>query len=202
MNLLKRGLPVTLALIFGFATLVGLLVLPSLADLLLSWAGFLAAVALVLGVLNLLAIHLRRAVDGNGYSLILVLAMLAVFALAITDALALTENGLNFAFNQIQAPLEAALASLVAFFLLFAGARMLQHRRSVWSILFLFSVIFFLLTQGPLPEALAAILSPIRTLADSVLVTAGMRGILLGVALGIITLSLRLLSGLERPYSS
>lgn len=202
MNLLKRGLPVTLALIFGFATLIGLLVLPPLADLLLSWAGFLAAVALVLGVLNLLTIHLRRAASGNGYSLILVLSMLAVFTLAFTDALLLTENGLSFAFNQIQAPLEAALASLVAFFLLFASARMLQHHRTAWSILFIISAIFFLLTQGPLPESLAAVLSPIRTLADSVLVTAGMRGILLGVALGIITLSLRLLSGLERPYSS
>lgn len=202
MNLLKRGLPVTLALIFGFATLAGLLVLPPLADRLLSWAGFLAAVALVLGVLNLLVIHVRRAASGNGYSLILVLSMLAVFALAITDALLLTEGGLAFTFNEIQAPLEAAVASLVAFFLLFAGARMLQHRRSAWSILFMISAIFFLLTQGPLPEALATILSPIRRVADSVLVTAGMRGILLGVALGIITLSLRLLSGLERPYSS
>lgn len=202
MDSLKRGLPVTVALIFGFATLAGLLVFPPLADLILSWAGFLAAVALVLGVLNLLGIHLRRTLGGNGYSLVLVLSMLAVFAVAITDALALTINGLDFTFNQIQAPLEAALASLVAFFLLFAGARLLQHRRNGWSILFLISVLFFLITQGPLPEAMAAALSPMRALADSVLVTAGMRGILLGVALGVITLSLRLLAGLERPYSS
>jgi hypothetical protein len=32
-------------------------------------------------------------------------------------------------------------------------------------------------------------------------VTAGVRGILLGVALGILLTSIRLLSGVERPYS-
>ena len=201
MTFLKRGLPLTLAILFGLSVLVGILALPALAQMLLSWVSFIAAAALILGVLNLLAVHLGRARSGNGYSVLLVLSMLALFALAITDALGFTNNGVEAVFNQLQAPLEAALASMVAFFLLFAGVRLLQ-RRNRWSLLLLLSALFFLITQAPLPAAIGNLLNPIRTIADTVWVTAGVRGLLLGVALGILLLSLRLLSGLERPYSS
>jgi hypothetical protein len=201
MSFFKRGLPLTLAILFGLSVLVGMLALPPLADMLLNWAAFVAAAALILGILNLLAVHLGRARGGNGYSVLLVLSMLAMFTLTITDTMGLTDNSVEAVFNQLQAPLEAALASLVAFFLLFAGVRLLQ-RRNIWSVLLLLSALFFLITQAPLPAAIGDLLSPIRTLADTVLVTAGVRGLLLGVALGILLLSLRLLSGLERPYSS
>ncbi len=202
MNLLKRGLPTTIAIIAGLATLAGLLVFPELGNRLLEWAAFLAAVALVLGILNLFAIHLRRTAAGNLYSLVLVIAMLAVFALAVTDALGITSAGVEQLFMLVQAPLEAALASLLAFFLLFAGIRLWQRQRSGWSVLFLLTVLVLLLIQSPLPAALAALVEPVRTFIYAVVVTAGVRGFLLGVALATIVLSIRLLAGLERPYSS
>ena len=202
MRFVRRGIPTIITIIFGLATLIGLLAVPAVGDLVLGWATFLAAVALVLGILNLLAIHLRRAAGGSGYSLILALSMIAVFALAVTDALGLTENGVSAVFFQVQVPLEAALASLLAFFLLFAGVRLLQRERNLWSALFLLAALFFLVSQSAWPAALTEVLSPVRQIVDVVLVTAGMRGLLLGVALGVITLSVRLLAGLERPYSS
>lgn len=202
MNFLKRGVPLTFAVLFGLATLAGLLVFPPLSDMILSWAAFLAAVALILGLVNLLTVHGKRALDRNPYSAVLVLSIVAVLALAVTDALDITTAGVEMAFNVIQVPLEAALASLLAFFLLFAGVRMLAHRLNWQSGLFVISALFFLVTRGPLPQPVAEAVQPVRAFADSVLVTAGMRGLLLGVALGVITLSLRLLSGLERPYSS
>lgn len=202
MTFLRRGIPTIITILFGLATLIGLLAAPAVGDILLGWATFLAAVALVLGIFNLLTIHLRRAAGGSGYSLILVVSMLAVFALAVTDALGVTENGVSVVFFQVQAPLEAALASLLAFFLLFAGVRLLQQQRNLWSILFLVAALFFLVSQSAWPAALTDVLSPVRRVVDVVLVTAGMRGLLLGVALGAITLSVRLLAGLERPYSS
>lgn len=202
MNFLKRGVPLTFAVLFGLATLAGLLVFPPLSDMILSWAAFLAAVALILGLVNLLTVHGKRALDRNPYSAVLVLSIVAVLALAVTDALDITTAGVEMAFNVIQVPLEAALASLLAFFLLFAGVRMLAHRLNWQSGLFVISALFFLVTRGPLPQRVAEAVQPVRAFADSVLVTAGMRGLLLGVALGVITLSLRLLSGLERPYSS
>jgi hypothetical protein len=41
----------------------------------------------------------------------------------------------------------------------------------------------------------------VRQVIDSLFVTAGMRGLLIGVAIGTIMLSLRVLVGLERPYN-
>lgn len=202
MTFLRRGIPTIITILFGLITLIGLLAVPAAGDILLGWATFLAAVALVLGIFNLLAIHLRRTAGGSGHSLLLVLSMLAVFALAVTDALGVTENGVSTVFFQVQAPLEAALASLLAFFLLFAGVRLLQQQRNLWSVLFLVAALFFLVSQSAWPAAVTDLLSPVRRIIDVVLVTAGMRGLLLGVALGAITLSVRLLAGLERPYSS
>lgn len=202
MIILKRGVPVTIAILIGLIALAGLLISAPLIDLLLNWAGFLAAAALLLGILNLLAVHVRRSAAGNGYSLVLVLSMISVFGLAVTDALGQTQGGVEAAFAVIQAPLEAALASLLAFFLLFAGVRMLRGRRSAATIVFLASTLFFLLTQTPLPQALSSTLLPVRDWMEAILVMSGMRGLLLGIALGVIVLSVRLLLGLERPYSS
>lgn len=202
MILFRRGIPVTIAVTIGLATLLGLLLYPALSDLILGWAAFLAGAALILGILNLLGIHLRRTAEGNVYSLILVLSMVTVFSLAVTDALEITDGGVGLIFLYVQAPLEAALASLLAFFLLFAGVRLLQHQRNIWSGLFLLTAVLVLLSQSPLPTALRVVVAPIASFIDDVLVVAGMRGLLLGVALGTITLSLRLLAGIERPYSS
>ena len=115
MNILKRGLPTAIAVIAGLATLAGLLVFPDLSTLLLEWAAFLAAVALVAGILNLLAIHLRRTAGRNIYSLVLIWGCCWSLA-TVTDALGLTEDGVGTVFNTVQVPLEAALASLLAFF--------------------------------------------------------------------------------------
>jgi hypothetical protein len=133
---------------------------------------------------------------------VLVLAMVGVFALAITDGLGLTQQGVTTIFNLIQVPLEAALASLLAFFLLFAAVRMMRHRAGWATILFLISTLFFLSTQLPAFEPITSWLTPVRAWIDAIIVISGMRGLLIGIALGIVTLSVRLLIGFERPYSS
>ena len=131
MQTIKRGLPLAIAIAFGLLTLAGLLLpVPALTDLILGWVGFLAAVALLLGVLNLLAVHVQRTTtEKNPYSAVLVLSILTVFGLAVTDALSITDNGVAKAFDWVQVPLETALASLMAFFLLFLGFHMLKRRR-------------------------------------------------------------------------
>ena len=202
MILFERGIPVAIAIIAGLATLLGLLVLPPLSNLILGWAAFLAAAALILGVINLLVIHVRRMTSGNLYSLVLVLTMGAVFGLAVTDAMALTEEGVSLIFRYVQAPLEAALASLLAFFLLFAGVRLFQNRPNIGSGLFLLTALLVLVGQSPLPAGLRDVIAPVYEVINGVLVVAGMRGLLLGIALGTILLSIRLLAGIERPYSS
>jgi len=206
---IRRHLLFAVAFIFGILALVALLLgISPLSDLITNWASFLATIALLLGALNLLAVHLERLLSQrNAYSGILVLSMVGVFVLAITDseAVGLTYNGLLSAFNWVQAPLEAAMASMLAFFLLVTGYRLLQRRRNVWSFLFLFTALFMLLSSalmvsGLVPGEFIRWLDQIRGVINDIIVIAGVRGILIGVALGTIMISLRLLLGLDRPY--
>jgi hypothetical protein len=208
MRMIKRTLPLALAVAFGLLTLVGLLLpLPALTTILLDWVGFLAAVALVLGVLNLLAVHTQRTFKNNNlYSAVLIIAILAVFGLAVTDALGITTGGVATAFDWIQVPLETALASLMAFFLLFLGFHMLRRQRGWGAVLFLLTAVFILLSSAftsttLLPAAVRNLFGQIQNVINNIIVIAGMRGLLIGIALGVITMSLRLLLGLDQPYN-
>ena len=202
MTFLRERLPIVFAAAFGLATLLALLFLPDVASLILGWGKFLAAVALLLGVINLFAVHAGRFLRSfNLYSGATVVSMIAVLTLAIADWQGLTSNGLDLLFIWVWQPLEAALGSLLAFFLLFAGVRLWRRQRNVWGVLFLFTALLVLLGMVALPTALDIYVRQAYSLVNELIIRSGMRGILLGVALGTLTLAMRLIIGAERPYS-
>jgi hypothetical protein len=200
MRHIKSSLPLILASTFGVLALIGLLFVPSLAKILTGWASFLAAIALLIGLINLLSVHSRRLAEGNLYSAILVLSFLVMVVLGATDYMELTDGGVSAGFKYVQAPLEAAVASMLAFFLLFSGVRILQRKGSKWAILFITAVIIFLLGRTPLPGIVGEILVRTSDFLSDVFVNAGMRGLLIGIALGAIAVSIRVLMGTDRPY--
>lgn len=202
---MKRIIPFVIAIATGLITLIGLLTGSTAVHFLLDWAVFLAALALLFGVVNLFAVHAQRLVAKRSiYSLFLLASMVAVLFLGATDGR--SEIGLAEAFNWVQRPLEAALASLLAFFLVGAILRMAQQRHDRWSKLFVAMVILFLVLSvlaslSLVPSSVRALAVQVRAFVDGLVVTAGVRGLLIGVALGTILLSLRVLVGLERPYN-
>lgn len=197
---MRRLLPLVLALAIGWLTVIGLLFLPELAALMTGWASFLAAVALLLGVANLLRVHGPRLAQGNGYSAVLVVALLAVLGLGIADAASVTQSGVEAAFDLLQAPLEGALAGLVGLFLLLAGVKMAQRQRTWWTALFVVVAVIALLARSPLPPGVAPVVGVLAGGLNQFVVSAGMRGIVIGVALGAVAIGLRMLLGSERPY--
>jgi hypothetical protein len=208
MTKLKQYLPLGIALFFGWLTIIGLLFnLSIISDLVLGWAGFLSAAALLLGILNLIIVHFNRTFrQRNLYSGALILSMIFIYALAFTDARGMTIGGVQAAFTWVQAPLEAAVASLLAFFLLFAGFQMLKRNQTWGSALFIGSAILILvintlLVTSLLPDSLTDVFQQIRRILEDVITVAGVRGLLLGVALGTILFGLRVLIGWERPYN-
>ena len=208
--IIRRGVPVFIAVFIGVLTLLGLVVpLPEVNRIVLSWASFIAAAALLLGIINLFSVHSGRLFrERNLYSGILVMSMIAVFAFAATDTLGILpfNNGVETIFNWILVPLESALAALLAFILLITGFQMLRNRRSGFAYLFLITAMLVLLANvlavlTLVPTPVRTLIAQFRQVVQEVFVTAGMRGILLGIALGTITLSIRLLLGMERPYN-
>jgi hypothetical protein len=195
MSIIRQTIPRVLAVLFGLMTLLILGLAPSQAGLFTGWASFLAAVALVLGILNLFGVHIRRIFRGNFYSLVLVIGLLATLVLGFT------EDGAATIFTYVQAPLEAALGALLAFFLFFAALRLLHRNHNMWTVLFVATVILVLLGITPMPAFLSDIFASINNFISLIFVSAGMRGILIGVALGTITVTLRLIFGSEQPYN-
>ena len=94
----------------------------------------------------------------------------------------------------------------MAFFLLFLGFHMLKSRRGFGAILFwltatlvLFSNVFMATTL--VPSSIRNIFMQIQAVINDIIVIAGVRGLLIGIALGTITLSVRVLLGFDQPYN-
>jgi hypothetical protein len=204
-----------IALITGGIVLAGYFLrklVPALGNvqaLILQWAVILAAIALLVGVLNLFNVHWNKMKVGNSssfYSGVLIVSLLVTIGITAWDGP--TGSWSLWIFNHIQIPIEASLVALLAIVLAYTAARMFRYRANAMTILFIIVVLIVLLGTAPLygtskVPALKSISTVFKTIASWItlsLATAGARGILLGVALGTIAAGLRILFGADRPY--
>jgi hypothetical protein len=169
---------------------------------LLQAAILLSAVALLLGIVNLLTVHVEkvRAASGNAfYSAILIVSFLAAL-LAWFDP---SETIPGWLFQNIQIPVEASLMATLAVSLIYGSIRLLQRRPSLVSFVFISTAVLILLGSGPiLGIELPGFGGIIKPWINQVLANAGARGILIGVALGAVATGLRILMGVDKPYGA
>lgn len=172
---------------------------------LLQWAASLSAVALVIGLFNLAAVHSRK-LEAEGaaplYSGTLLLAMLVSFVLVLTFGPASAPA--IFLLNYIQIPVEGSLIAVLAVTLVLASARLIRRKMTPFSAIFLATALLMVFLSSPLvtdffPD-LGENLKTLYLWLVNVPATAGARGILLGIALGTIATGLRILIGADRPY--
>ncbi len=170
--------------------------LTSLRVVLINIAVMVAGMALLLGFFRLLNFHLRRVRQRkSGYSLLALIVALVVFAVLVADRF-LNLGATTFVFNAIIAPIQSSLGALLAIFLGAAAVRMAQRRRTWGTLWFLLSAMVVLLTQ--IPVSSNSLLLPIRQFFDT-LAMGGLRGLLLGVALGTLAVAFRVLVAIDRP---
>ena len=195
------------AIAFGLLVLLGYFVpfdiLRDIRIVLVQWAVILAAVAVLVGALNLLGVHwhkVRTRQKGMAYSILLIVSL---FASAILGIFLGTNNQtLEFFLEGIIIPGEAALMALLAVTLVYASVRLLRRRVDLMTFIFLGVAVVILLAAAPVPAVgkiplLSDLFLPWLT---QVFAAAGSRGILIGVALGALTTGLRVLFGIDRPY--
>jgi hypothetical protein len=209
---MKYVIPAAIALGVGLVTLLGYFIqvseLMTLRTILINWAVILGGLAVLVGLLNLIVVHFRRmqtGARGSFYSLLTVAAAVATFVVGALESLraggpTLYQPGslTNLLFTGVIAPSQAALASLVMFLLAVGAVRMLRTRPNRWSLFFLAAAVVTLI--GWLPVAVLGPLNTAREWLLNVAVSAGARGVLIGVALGTLMVGLRVLIGIERPY--
>jgi hypothetical protein len=191
------GLIVLLGYFFTFPALL------QVRELFLGWAMILAAVAVIVGVANLISVHFNRATKGAkgaAYSIVLLVALLGSLALGL--ALGPQSATMQAVFNGIQLPVEASLMAVLAVTLLYAAIRLLRWRSDLMAIVFILTALIIFLGTAPLPFVgyIPIVSDWIRPWVAQVPAAAGARGILLGVALGTLLTGLRILFAADRPY--
>lgn len=194
-----------IAIVSGVIVLLGYFVriplISGLRSVFLSWALILSAIALVVGVINLLNVHIKKVQAGGEqgfFSVILMASLIVTFVVVVFFGL--TSQASLWIFNSFLLPVEASLVGILAIALLYALVRLFYKKLSLFYIIFAVTAFFVLAATVmsawfELPE--------IGFLRDWVTQTwslGGTRAILIGVSLGAIATGLRILLGADRPY--
>lgn len=177
----------------------------TLRTLFIDWATTLAAFATLVAIIGLLIAHVRkmRARTPDHYSIFTLIGFVAVFAFGIfAYTISGDVRGYQQVVNAVQVPIEASLMAVLAVTLTVAILRLFQRRTGLLAVVFAVSVLVFLfLNTGILASLDTLEAAPVVLAGLQILPVAGGRGILLGIALGSILAGLRILLGVERPYS-
>lgn len=170
---------------------------------LLDWAIIVGAIALAIAIFNLFSVHWNKvfANDKRDYaSPFFIVGFLTVILVGIL----LGPNN-QFFVNLTSTTIisvEASLMAVLALTLSLASFRFFRKKQNLLAIVFgISTVLFLLLFSGIL--ALGEEFSLIKTMnaALTALPVAGSTGILIGISLGAILTSLRILFGFDRPYN-
>lgn len=182
----------------GFGLLIALLLggqLSSVANFLLQIAMITVAVTILIGILNLIAVHggrLLRRRRGWVYSLFLLVSLFGVIALRVTGQNETSQTLLE----TVQVSVEASLGALVLFALVFGAYRLMRRRVTISGMIFTLVVVIVLI--GALPMTLVAPITAVRDWLLAVPVSAGARGLLIGIALATVVTGMRVLTGQDR----
>ncbi len=168
---------------------------------LMDWTMIIGAFALVLGLQSLFRTHIdkiRRRRQGYGYSFVALISFAVMFMVGIVHG-AKPGSLFDWLFMNVQVPLEATIFSLLAFFIASAAYRTFRARTPEATILLLTAVVV-MLGRVPIGEFIYAQVPEATEWIMSVPTVAAKRGIMFGVALGVIATSLRILLGIERSH--
>jgi hypothetical protein len=199
--------PKTIFLAF-FAVASGLIVLlgyfvdilADFRDMLLQWAVILAGFALLIGVANLVRVHVNKVREGQKGSLYSIILLVSLALTILIAGFSPTGVASLFVYNYVQVPIEASLMALLAVILAYAMARLFYRRLNIFTLIFMGTVLFVIVGSVSFPLFELPFVRELRDWVIQVWATAGARGILLGVALGITATGIRILMGADRPY--
>ena len=168
---------------------------------LLEWVRVVGGLGMVLGVVSLLQTHLRKVARKQRdwpYSVVAVVSFAGMAILGIFFGI--TEGTtFNWIFKNVYAPLDATMFSLLAFFVASAAFRTFRAR-SVEAALLLTAALVVMFGRVPLGEMLFKQSPDVAEWIMSWPALGAKRGIILGVSLGGIAMSLRIMLGIERSH--
>lgn len=227
--MMRREIPLLITGIIGFIFVIRFFIphepFASMEDTASSWIQVIQAFAVWLGVLNLIKVSgekIYRKEKGWGFSAVIIFSFLAISIagfffpfwetrtpgdsfLAHARKFQYPGTSFDWFYWYIYAPLSSTMFATLAFFIASASFRAFRAR-SFQATLLLLTGFIVMMGGVPVGKTLFGWLPPgwqVSDMADwirNVPQVAGQRAIQIGIALGIISTSLRLILGLERSY--
>lgn len=219
---MRRQIPLLITFLVGTLLIVAVFLPPTqrLGEDFTLFFDIIAVFAFFLGGGNLLRIHLQKLVDKKRdwqFSIVTLFGFLATLLIglfrlghpgSVSDAVDMPGSIFSDIFTYIFTPLSATMYALLAFFIASASYRAFRAKNREATILLVASFII-LLGQTPLGTVLTSWVPEsfdifhIPNLAVWILSSpnlAGQRAIMIGIGLGVVSMSLRLILGVERSY--
>jgi hypothetical protein len=168
---------------------------------LLDYYQIIFAVSMIVGGIGLLKQHslkVQRSSQQRGYSLITIAAISFMVIAAVIFGTGAT-SPYQWAFNNLQAPMQATTFSLLAFFVASAAYRGFRVKSAPAFILALAAVIVLVGKSG-FGEMISQQLPVVAGWVINNPSTAAKRGVLIGVGIGSVATALRVILGIERSY--
>ncbi len=211
---MRRQVPLILCFVFGIVMMLTQFSPHSFSqgiyEEVLSWALIISPFMLVLGTVTLIQTHvarIRRRTEHWQYSFIIFAGILLMVVIGIPFG---PQHPIFvWLFNNVQVPMDATMFSLLAFFIASAAYRAFRARTFEASLL-LVTALIVMLGNVPIGDLFwNTVLSGLpwdnglsdtkQWILDNPNLSAR-RGIILGVSLGAISQSIRILLGIERSY--
>lgn len=180
-------------------------------DEITTWGIIIGGFAMFLGIYSLLHMHLtriRRKMPGWGYSIFVYIGAIGMIVIGLLwegpgpGNVDLYQWGYDYVF----VPCSATVFSILAFFMASAAYRTFRARNFTAGLL-LVAAIIVMFGRVPVSEGVSQWLFNDRMILPNLSKAimdypnlAAKRGILLGIALGVISQSVRILLGIERSY--
>jgi putative Mn2+ efflux pump MntP len=202
---MRRQVPLLIVFITGIIMTLQYFV-PSYAsqrlyDFAIDWLRVIGSFAVVLGVYSISFLHIRkiqRRAENWQYSIILLLAIPIMMLFGFIGG---TREGSPYSFmlNYVMIPINATMFSLLAFYIASAAYRSFRARSSYATAL-LIAAIIIMLGRVSLPVISDKFAIPVTEWILNVPNLAAKRGIMLGVGLGMMATSMKIILGIERSY--
>ena len=167
----------------------------------LAWMQIIFSFALLVGVLGVIRIQSKKLVSNSSERLYAAVLLAGVAIMVVLGFSGGIERGSAFlwVFDNWQAPMQTTVFSLLAFYVASAAYRGFRARSGESAVLVIAALIV-LLGRVPLGEWLSPHIPETADWVLNVPALAAKRAILIGIGLGMISTSLKVILGLERTY--
>ncbi len=211
---MKRQIPLAFCFLFGIAMIFTQFSPHSYSQAVykevINWGLIISPFAMVLAVVTLIQTHVTRInlrTEHWQYSLIVFVGMIVMVLIGVPFG---PQNSIvEWLYNNVQVPMDATMFSLLAFFIASAAFRAFRAR-SFEAFLLLATAMIVMIGNVPVGDLVWNKVmswmpwtdgaSWLRQWILDVLNNAARRGIILGVSLGVISQSIRIILGIERSY--